>query len=198
MLPVLNMSATMARQGGPVQLEKSDMCLALTKAKMAKEGFLWATIEETQYMIKKPRGKVREEKMQGDEFPGRRKVKAARQRHPAMIDQNPLDSASLAKTGPQRIRRHPGGTKQCMHVHQNWCHLHSERHLCHLETVRELNIPQSKVCYPDMCIYILLFPTLSYSILIQMGRIASAIKVLIQICWMMKELPLVRTLSAAR
>jgi hypothetical protein len=33
------MSATMARQGGRVQLEQSDMRLALIMAKMAKEGF---------------------------------------------------------------------------------------------------------------------------------------------------------------
>jgi hypothetical protein len=33
------MSATMARQGGRVQLEQSDMRLALNMAKMAKEGF---------------------------------------------------------------------------------------------------------------------------------------------------------------
>jgi len=34
------MSATMARQGGRVQLEQSDMHLALNMAKMAKEGFV--------------------------------------------------------------------------------------------------------------------------------------------------------------
>ena len=39
------MSATMARQGGRVQLEQSDMCLALNMTKMAKEGFLRAAIE---------------------------------------------------------------------------------------------------------------------------------------------------------
>ena len=52
------MSATMARQGGQVQLEQSDMPLALNIAKMAKEGFLRAAIEETKYLIKKPRAKV--------------------------------------------------------------------------------------------------------------------------------------------
>jgi len=48
------MSATMARQGGRVQLEQSDMRLALNMAKMAKEGFARAAIEETKYLIKKP------------------------------------------------------------------------------------------------------------------------------------------------
>jgi len=82
------MSATMARQGGRVQLEQSDMRLALNMAKMAKEGFLRAAIEETKYLIKKPRAEVREEKKRGVEFPGHKKVKAAIQRHPAMLRQN--------------------------------------------------------------------------------------------------------------
>ena len=64
------MSATMARQGGRVQLEQSDMRLALNMAKMAKEGFSRAAIEETKYLIKKPRAEVREEKKRGVEFPG--------------------------------------------------------------------------------------------------------------------------------
>jgi len=38
------MSATMARQGGRVQLEKSDMRLALNMAKMARGGFSRAAI----------------------------------------------------------------------------------------------------------------------------------------------------------
>jgi hypothetical protein len=64
------MSSTMARQGGWVQLEQSDMRLALNMAKMAEEGFSRATIEEMKYLIKKPRTEVREEKKRGVEFPG--------------------------------------------------------------------------------------------------------------------------------
>jgi len=56
------MSATMVRQGGRVQLEQSDMRLALNMAKMAKESFSRAAIEDTKYLIKKPRAEVREEK----------------------------------------------------------------------------------------------------------------------------------------
>jgi len=48
------MSATMARQGGRVQLEQSDMHIALNMANMAKGGFSHATVEETQRLIKKP------------------------------------------------------------------------------------------------------------------------------------------------
>jgi len=82
------MSATMARQGGRVQLEQSDMRLALNKAKMADGGFSRATIEEMQQLIKKPRAEVREEKKQGVEFPGHRQVKAAIERHAAMVYEN--------------------------------------------------------------------------------------------------------------
>jgi hypothetical protein len=56
------MSATMVRQGGRVQLEQSDMCLALNMAKMAKGRILRSTIEVTQQLIEKPHGQVREEK----------------------------------------------------------------------------------------------------------------------------------------
>jgi hypothetical protein len=82
------MSATMARQGGRVQLEQSDMRLALIMAKMAKEGFSRATKEETKFLIKKPRAEVQEEKKRGVEFPGHKEVKAAIQRHPAMLHHN--------------------------------------------------------------------------------------------------------------
>src|SRR5882757_11045777 len=82
------MSATMAGQGGRVQLEQSDMRLALNMAKMAKEGVSRAAIEETKYLIKKPRAEVREEKKRGVEFHGHKQVKAAIQRHPAMLRHN--------------------------------------------------------------------------------------------------------------
>ena len=52
------MSATMARQGGRVQLAQSDMRLALIMANMAKGGFLHARIEETQYLIMKHRAEA--------------------------------------------------------------------------------------------------------------------------------------------
>jgi len=55
------MSATMARQGGRVQLEQSDMRLALNMATMVKGGFLRATMDETQFLIKRPWAEVREE-----------------------------------------------------------------------------------------------------------------------------------------
>ena len=63
------MSATVVGQGGWVQLEQSNMCLALNMAKMAKEGFSRAAIGEMKYLIKKPPAEVRDEKKRGVEFP---------------------------------------------------------------------------------------------------------------------------------
>jgi len=82
------MSATMARQGGRVQLEHSDMHLALNMANMAKGGYSHAATEEMQYLIKKPRAEVQEEKKWGVEFPGHKMVKAAIEKHEAMLRQN--------------------------------------------------------------------------------------------------------------
>jgi len=93
------MSATMPRQGGCVQLKQSDLCLALNMAKMVKGGFLRAAIEETQYLIKKPRAEVQEEKKWGVEFPGHNKVKAAIERHPAMLRQNQTPGSLACPNG---------------------------------------------------------------------------------------------------
>ena len=64
------------------------MRLALNMAKMAEDGFSRAAIADTKYLIKKLRAEVREEKKRGVEFPGHKKVKAAIQRHPAMLRRN--------------------------------------------------------------------------------------------------------------
>jgi len=106
------MSATMARQGGWVQLEQSDMCLAINMAQMAKGRFSRTTIEEMQYLIKKPRATVREETKRGVEFPGHNKVMAAIGRHPAMVLENQMDGRLPCQNGtaknPQTCWRHNG------------------------------------------------------------------------------------------
>jgi hypothetical protein len=61
------------------------MRLALNMAKMTKEGISRAAREETKYLIKKPHAEFREEKKRDVQFPGHKKVKAAIQRHPAML-----------------------------------------------------------------------------------------------------------------
>jgi len=85
------MSATMARQGGWVQLEQSDMRLALNMAKMGNVGFSRAAIKETRFKIKKPQAEVREEMKWGVDFPRHNNVKAARETHPAMLRENQMD-----------------------------------------------------------------------------------------------------------
>jgi len=81
------MSASMARQGGRVHLDHSDMRLTLNMAKMGNGGFSRAAIEEIQYLIRKPCAEIREQKKRGVEFRGHKKVKAAIYRHPAMLHQ---------------------------------------------------------------------------------------------------------------
>jgi len=93
------MSATMARQGGWVQLEQSDMRIPLNMAQMAKGGFSLTAKVETQYLIKKPCTKVREEKKWQVEFPGHRKVNAAIERYPAMLCQNQTDGSLPSQNG---------------------------------------------------------------------------------------------------
>jgi len=93
------MSATLARQGGWVQLEQSDIRLALNMAKMAKEGFLRAAIEEMQYLIKKQWAKDQEEKQHGVEFPRHKNVNAAMERLPAMLRDNQKDGCLLCQNG---------------------------------------------------------------------------------------------------
>jgi len=93
------MSATMTRQGGRVQLEPSDLHLALNMAKMAKGGFLRAAIEEMQFLIKIPQDEVREEKKRGVEFPGHEHVKAGMERHQAVIWENQTDGCLPCQNG---------------------------------------------------------------------------------------------------
>jgi len=78
----------MARQEGWVQLEQSDMHLTLNMAKMTTGGFSRAAAEETEQLIKKPRGEVRDEKTRGVEFPGHKSVKATMEWHLAMVYKN--------------------------------------------------------------------------------------------------------------
>ena len=93
------MSATMARQGGRVQLEQSDMRVALNMAKMAKAGGSRSVNKEMNYLIKKSCAEVREGKMLGVEFPGHNKVKSAIQRHLAMLRQNQTSGCLPSQNG---------------------------------------------------------------------------------------------------
>ena len=77
----------MSWQGGQVQLEQSNIRLALNVAKMAKEGFLGAATEETQCPITPPNADIRVEKKRRVQIPGHTNVDPAIERHPAMLRQ---------------------------------------------------------------------------------------------------------------
>jgi hypothetical protein len=102
----------MARQGGQVQLEQSDMRLAWYMAKMAKEEFSHAVMEETQQLFKKPSTEVQEEKKQGVEFPRHNKAKDAIETHTAMVLEYQTNGCLPCHNGtsknPQTSWRHKG------------------------------------------------------------------------------------------
>jgi len=79
------MSATMARQAGRVQLEQSNLCLALNMSKLAIGMFSHTTIHKTQYLTWIPCAEVRNEKKRGVELPGHKNLNAVMVRHPAML-----------------------------------------------------------------------------------------------------------------
>ena len=58
-----------------------------------------AAMEQRQFLIKKPRTKVREEMKLGVEFPGPKEVKAAMERHRAMLCQNQMAQCLLCQNG---------------------------------------------------------------------------------------------------
>jgi len=78
----------MALQGGQVQLELSDMCLALKMSEMAKGGQLHTAIDGTQYRIQLLPRKAQEQTMWGVQFPSDTMGNTAIERKPAIIRQN--------------------------------------------------------------------------------------------------------------
>jgi hypothetical protein len=99
----------MAWQGGQVQLEQSHMHLVLNMAKKATAGFL---ARHTQYLIKNPYAEVQDEKKHDVMFPGYIIVKAATQRHPALVLDNLMDGCPRFQNGtantPQTCQRWKG------------------------------------------------------------------------------------------
>jgi hypothetical protein len=181
------MAATMARQGGRVKLEQSDMYLVLNMAKLAKEGFLHAAIKEMKYLVTKPPAEVREEKKRCVEFPRRTMVKTAIPRHPAMLHQNQTSGCLYCQHPKQRIRRHAGAPEEQVHLllPDAECGLQGQLHLppaCHPHqpvTLPDLNRLKSSLCPPDIRLRLQLFLGRNFS---KMMRILSTIPILIQIC----------------
>jgi len=75
----------MARQRGKVQLEQSDMRLALNMVYLDKGGFSCTAMEETHHVIKNSRDEIRKDKKWGAEFRGYKIVKAAMVRQLAVL-----------------------------------------------------------------------------------------------------------------
>jgi len=93
----------MARQGGWVQLEQSDMCLPWNMAEIAKGGFSRAAIDETRFLIKKPLAEVQAEKKLGVEFPGHKNMKGGMERLPAVLRANQMDSCPACQNSTAQI-----------------------------------------------------------------------------------------------
>jgi len=106
-------------------------------------------------------------------------------------------SAIFTKVGKQWICRDGGDAFGLVLLTLKLCYLPPEFHQRHFVIMRQLWDSKSKDCQPDIWISIVPFPTLNFSILMHMRRIACAIKILLQIFWQIKEHSVVSTLSTA-
>jgi len=147
----INMSATMARQGGRVKLKQSDMCLALHMGKIAEQEFSGAAVEETQCPLKNPCAEDPEEKKQVVEVRGYEQEKAAIEDNWLCFVETIRTDGFIATMAPQRFGKHTGGAKAQVHLHpantgsrhHNRRHLYPECDLHHPVTMRELIVPIS-------------------------------------------------------
>ena len=112
--------------------------------------------------------------------------------------------AFLAKMALQCIPRHAGDSKEQVYLHPTNAEsrLQSRRYLCpehhppQPETLPEFTMPKLLICRPDIRICIYIFPVLYLLLSMHLPRIARMIQILIEICLLMKEQPLVSKLSA--
>jgi len=195
-LQVFNVSATVARQRSWVQLELSDMRLAVNMTNMANHGLCAPQYGKCNSWSRNLMPKSGKRSSWELSFLSiemwRLRYKDTWQWFVKII----LTAACRAKKAQHRISRHAGCANEWVHLNQNRHDLRPEPHLFQLVTIVELKVSKWKVCHPDMCIYILLFPMLNLSVLMHMPRIASVIKISFQSCCLMKEHPLVSTQSA--
>jgi hypothetical protein len=199
-LKVINISATMARQEVWVQLELSDMCLVWNTADMAKEGCLQAAVEKTQYVIIYPCPVVWEEQKWCVEQPGNKQVKAAIQRHMAMLAQNHmpccLSCNIVGLNCLQRLRRCSGTGA----APQDWHRQRNPAATPPLPALSPATTGNASREEPSHIIHVLarypysklLFPRRNIEL---MMRIAITKPILIQICWLMNAHSVVSTLS---
>jgi hypothetical protein len=122
-----------------------------------------------------------------------------------------LPDTSLRTMAPPTFLTHTGDAKQQVHLRPTnansrllsrlWsrfdsrCHLCSEHHPPQPVTLPEVNVSKSSICFPNMRIYIHLFPVLKPLPSIHLPRIPSTIQTLSQICCLMNKHPLGSILS---
>jgi hypothetical protein len=112
-----NMSGTIARHGGQVQLDESYMPLALNMGKLATAGFLHITEWEIQYCMKKPCSEVQEAKRGGVEYQRQTMLKAATNTLLATLIHNHTDGYLPCQMVLLRMRRYCGDAKEQVHLH---------------------------------------------------------------------------------
>jgi len=89
----------MAGHGGQVQLEPSNMRLALNMVKTAEGVFSHGAVVETQFLMMMPRTVAQEETKRGVDLPWHKKVKTKIERYLAMLPQNHTAGSLLCHNG---------------------------------------------------------------------------------------------------
>jgi len=105
------MSAAIARHGDWVQLEQSNMHLALKIPKMATGGFSCTTMEETQYSLPKPHTEVWEVTKLGVNICVCRNINATMRKHLTTVWELQMDRCLLQPNG---TANHPQTPWRCI------------------------------------------------------------------------------------
>ena len=92
-------SYDLTRQAGRIQLEASDLRLALNLHDKFSHGVSQRNTEASLELIKKPRAEIREEKRRNIQFPGHASVKKEWKTHPAMDQVKQLDGCLECQDG---------------------------------------------------------------------------------------------------
>jgi len=144
------MSATITRQGSRLQLEQFDMRLRLNIATEAKGEYLHGILEEWQYLINKPHGKVYWEKKWEVEIPGNKQGKVGMKRKPAMVHKNQTAGWLPCPNSTARISQTCWRHKDMGAPPPELAPLRLHSHLLHLVTIRQLKVLKLKLCHQDI------------------------------------------------
>jgi hypothetical protein len=109
----------MTRPVGSAQLEEPNMCRPLNIAKIPNGIFSRYTTEQTQYQLNKLLAEVGEANTRGVGFLGHNQVKAALERHPAMICQKQSDNCLQCKIEQAGIPTYAGSIMLLVLLHHS-------------------------------------------------------------------------------